>query len=782
MIMKKLITALLYLTFAFNIVQAQQKVVLIEEGTGTWCQYCPRGDVYAQELQKKYPGQFVFVSIHFGDPMEYIAYSDAMPFSGLPSAWLNRNTITELKPFETLKQDMETQLAKTPPASIDVKTNWNDSNRELKMDVVANFTQPLSGDYRLAAIVVESGVTGNTPGYNQVNAYSGGAFGEMGGYENLPDPIPSSIVTYNHVARYLAGGINGDSSSLPINISAGETHQYSYTYKVPEDYEDDYIRVIGVLVNVATGEVLNAVISDYIEGYANGKPFFQSSPKKMGFLGSQYEYDIVAHDPDYDALKITAVGSLPQGLSLTDLGNGNARISGVPTTLGTYKIELELKDGTWTETQDYDLIVGNSEGDWVQVGQKGINGFAPAVVDMEMTKDGVPFVMASNFSKSIISVYELKDDKWIKLGKDIDGDAYQACMTMGEKEPVVFSNGIASKWDGTQWNQMGDKIPGDYYIFPDIIRAGDGTYFTVFFAPSDNQTHTYQYDGSAWKFVGDVADKYTVWNRLKLDRKGNPLIIYGIDGVNIAYSQASLWEGGKWNVLGQGHIDTVQTYFDHDIAMDKNGDIYAVLTYGQTDQFLNVYELDQDDKKWELEKFNLSGGASGRCEIEGDDQGNIFVAYRDESNSGKTSVQKYDGEEWSFVGNPGFTEIAKEQNLIIDPKGVPYVAYTDASLRNQVNVKKYEAITSAIQVTSKADYNLKMYPNPTHGNLFIQTSKADSYQVFNTFGQQLKSGRLTRFKDVEYSSVDLSNLPSGVYYIFISGQYGVQTGKVILLK
>lgn len=94
-------------------------------------------------------------------------------------SWLNRNTITELKPFETLKQDMETQLAKTPPASIDVKTNWNDSNRELKMDVVANFTQPLSGDYRLAAIVVESGVTGNTPGYNQVNAYSGGAFGEM---------------------------------------------------------------------------------------------------------------------------------------------------------------------------------------------------------------------------------------------------------------------------------------------------------------------------------------------------------------------------------------------------------------------------------------------------------------------------------------------------------------------------------------------------------------------------------------------------------------------------
>lgn len=781
--MKRVFLLLFCLFSTSLIINAQQRVVLIEEGTGTWCQYCPRGDVYAQELQKQYPGQFAFVSIHFGDPMEYVEYSDKMPFSGLPSAWINRNTISEIKPFQTLKDDMESQLAVQPPASVTVKTTWNEDTRELKMDVSAAFTQPLSGDYRLAAIVTESGVTGSTPGYAQVNAYSGGALGDMGGYEDLPNPIPANIVSFNHVARYLAGGINGDAGSLPTDIASGETHTYSYTYTLPEDYDDDYIRVIGVLVNAATGEVLNAGVSDYIEGYANAKPFFQSEAKEKGFLGTLYQYDIVAHDPDYDHLTITSAGALPPGLTLVDHGDGKATLSGVPTSLGTYNVELKLSDGVWDETQDFQLTIGQSEGDWVQVGQKGINGFKPSTVDLEMSKEGVPYVLASDFSNSAINVYRLKDDQWEQVGSTLTGDAFQACMTMDDENPVVFSNGTASRWDGSNWKQMGDKISGDYFIYPDVIKAGDGTFFVVFFAPSDNQTKTYQFDGTAWKFVGNVADKYTVWNRMKLDKKGNPLIIYGIDGVNISYSQASLWQDGKWNVLGQGHIDTVQTFFDHDIVMDKDGDIYAVLTYGATDQFLNVYELDEDDNKWELKKYNLADGAVKRCKIEADELGNIFVAYRDEKNSGKTSVQKYDGEEWSYVGIPGFTEIATEQTLAIDPKGVPYVAYSDASLNNQVNVKKYEKVTSGAFQSTAADYNMMLFPNPTSGQLFIRSAHADTYRIVNALGRTILTGQLNNQNNhVNLTRVNLSELPAGVLYVVLQGKDGSQSGKVIHLK
>lgn len=780
--MNRMLLLILCLFAGLDSMFAQQRIVLFEEGTGTWCQYCPRGDVYAQELQKKYPGKFAFVSIHFSDPMAYAEYGDAMPFTGLPSGWVNRNAITDLLPFSSLQQDIEAQLAIAAPASVSVATDWNATTRVLKMDVTADFTQNLTGDYRLAAIVVENGVTGPAPGYNQTNAYSGGALGKMGGYETLPNPIPASIIAYNHVARYLAGGINGDAGSLPANISTGEVHSYSYTYTLPEAYDFNKVRVIGVLVNATTGEVLNAGYSNYLNGLANASPFFHSEPKTKAFLGTEYKYDIVAHDPDYDAMVISTASTLPPGMTFEDLGSGNARLGGVPTTVGTYPVELKLTDGNTEVTQSFDILVGENEGDWIQVGQHGINGFKPSVVNLEISNNNNSFLMVSNQKNSGISVYTLNADTWQKLGNDITGDAFHSCMTLDGDEPVVFSNGLVNKWDGSTWKQIGNKLPGDFYIFPDIIRAGDGSYFVVYFSPADNQTHSYKYDGTSWNFVGDVTDKYTVWNRLKLDNNGSPLLIYGIDGVNISFSQASVWDGTKWDVLGQGHIDTVRTFYDHDITMDKNGNIYAVLTYGSTNQFLNVYKLNTTANNWELTEFNLAGGAIKRCKIEADTAGGLYVAYRDEKNSGKTSVQKYDGQNWSYVGTPGFTETAHEQSLALDNNGIPYVAYADASVSDQANVKKFKKSTTSVTQPKIVEYHLVVSPNPASAEVFVRAQGAVTYQVFNLLGQCVVSGSLTPSEEIGYSltGVNVSMLNDGIYFISVSGKQGAQSTKLVL--
>ena len=58
----------------------------------------------------------------------------------------------------------------------------------------------------MAVVIVEDSVRGTASGYAQANYYSGGGNGPMGGYENLPSTIPASQMTYNHVARVLAGG------------------------------------------------------------------------------------------------------------------------------------------------------------------------------------------------------------------------------------------------------------------------------------------------------------------------------------------------------------------------------------------------------------------------------------------------------------------------------------------------------------------------------------------------------------------------------------------------
>ncbi|MBB6681431.1 hypothetical protein H4O20_08250 [Aequorivita sp. 609] len=91
----------------------------------------------------------------------------------------------------------------------------------------------------------------------------------MGGWENLPDPVPARQLVYDHVARYLATEYVGDAGSLPSTISAGSQHSYTITWTLPEEYNGEYTHVVGYITNATTGEILNAGKSAYLPGHIN---------------------------------------------------------------------------------------------------------------------------------------------------------------------------------------------------------------------------------------------------------------------------------------------------------------------------------------------------------------------------------------------------------------------------------------------------------------------------------------------------------------------------------
>ncbi len=61
-----------------------------------------------------------------------------------------------------------------------------------------------------------------------------------------------------------------------------------------------------------------------------------------------------------------------------------------------------------------------------------------------------------------------------------------------------------------------------------------------------------------------------------------------------------------------------------------------------------------------------------------------------------------------------------------------------------------------------------VYPNPTHGVLFVETRHGTSlpdetYRIINLMGQTLQSGTIT----AETQQIDVSNLPQGMYFISV---------------
>lgn len=249
---------------------APGKRVVMEEATGTWCGWCPRGTVNMDRAAADYPDHFVGVAVHNGDPMVVPAYDNGITgfpgFTGFPGVVMDR--IEVIDPSE-IEERLLTRVTTAPVAFLSNSAEWDAETNELKVTVHAEFQEAVTGDYRLSLVVTENGVTGLGSGFAQVNFYSGGGSGPMGGYENLPSPVPASQMVYDYVARAIVGDFNGVISSLPGVIEAGETHSYEFTYTLPTEYNYDEIKLIGFLIN-PQGEIDNAGSTTIDEAIANG--------------------------------------------------------------------------------------------------------------------------------------------------------------------------------------------------------------------------------------------------------------------------------------------------------------------------------------------------------------------------------------------------------------------------------------------------------------------------------------------------------------------------------
>ena len=118
---------------------------LLEEYTGTWCGWCPRGYYSLETLNDLYGDRVVLAAYHYNDPMDPEGYPINVGTLSFPSATLNRNGIED--PFfgraedgfgmkEEVIQSMETAV----PVDIAVKAYWGDeAKKEIKIETSSTF-------------------------------------------------------------------------------------------------------------------------------------------------------------------------------------------------------------------------------------------------------------------------------------------------------------------------------------------------------------------------------------------------------------------------------------------------------------------------------------------------------------------------------------------------------------------------------------------------------------------------------------------------------------------
>src|SRR5690606_25895867 len=128
-----------------------------------------------------------------------------------------------------------------------------------------------------------------------------------------------------------------------------------------------------------------------------------------------------------------------------------------------------------------------------------------------------------------------------------------------------------------------------------------------------------------------------------------------------------------------------------------------------------------------------------------------------------------DGENLQWYADAELTEPLSETH-IIENNTTYYVTQTLGGCTS-------EALAITVSTLGVADFQkmkIKLYPNPTNGLLYIETSQEiQSYEVYNLIGQRLLSGNVN-------DNINLKDLSKGTYIIRLTTQEGtVITEKVI---
>lgn len=232
------------------------KKILAEEGTGTWCGFCPRGAVYMDSIAKLHPGNFSLIAVHNNDPMEVAAYDAFMgtKIGGYPSMLIDRREELDPSDLFDVYNEQKDYFGYADITLTDVPAN--SFNYSLKASVKP--AMDLNGDYRLALVLVEDDVKGTASGYGQSNYYAGGGYGPMGGYESKPSTVPAADMVYNHVARMIVPAVNGAAGSLPATMTAGSTYDYTFSTTIPQPYNRTKMHAVVMLIRNSDGVVLNS--------------------------------------------------------------------------------------------------------------------------------------------------------------------------------------------------------------------------------------------------------------------------------------------------------------------------------------------------------------------------------------------------------------------------------------------------------------------------------------------------------------------------------------------
>ena len=264
---------------------------VVEEYTGTWCGYCPRGYVGLQAMNRLHPDDFIALSYHHAErmddgnePMQVMMGTDfPSTVNGFPAAWLDRsyqadaygglNSSSKSLGIDQMWQSVCGLLAE---ADINVKAALSDDKQTVTATATVKFPLEMkNAHYGVEYVLVADGLTGTGRNWEQHNYYYNGRQGK--------DFTEPEFKQFTEGAEFVSGlvfddvvvattRLTGDNQYMPENISEDQSYDLTATFSLAkvrnvsnESVIQDVnkLRVVALLIDYNDNTIVNAAKTGY---------------------------------------------------------------------------------------------------------------------------------------------------------------------------------------------------------------------------------------------------------------------------------------------------------------------------------------------------------------------------------------------------------------------------------------------------------------------------------------------------------------------------------------
>lgn len=236
------------------------RLMVAEEGTGSWCNNCPEGTLAAQEIAHRLKDDVAVIAVHMQDELTCSGYSSGLMrwVSNIPGFIFNRVSATHTSPSEHMEGFDKAMLTETTAYVEMEAVRTEDEPSKVNLSTRTSFAVPydnVNGYYGIGFALIEDTVP-SPEGMVQANSSTLLSSDE---YYYLPVYIQPEEMIYRHVVRASYEAFDGVEGSLPEAIEAGETYDFDYEIEIPEEllWQND-LSLVAYVLNSRTGVILNA--------------------------------------------------------------------------------------------------------------------------------------------------------------------------------------------------------------------------------------------------------------------------------------------------------------------------------------------------------------------------------------------------------------------------------------------------------------------------------------------------------------------------------------------